>query len=250
MITAAFIRVRARVWSEVGSNFQVLARCDSINGEFLPMNQRMDAEQLKAIRALRERFLSDPDRTSLDLLRPEIARSWRRSIACKVNPDVPGIEVLQPQVDAVLADVASEALTDLKSILVDLGGAVCLADSRGVLAWYAGDRGMVKRAEQMFPLSGTAMSEEYFGTNSDGVALEEGKSVQIWGAEHFVGALQDSFCTSVPIRDPQRRSLRAILTIMLPEALVLSSDPRSVLLTAQGAVSEIRARLIERMESR
>ncbi|MGW4733919.1 sigma-54-dependent Fis family transcriptional regulator [Streptomyces shenzhenensis] len=201
--------------------------------------------------SLRERFVTDPAGTDLSRLRPVIARSWRRSLACNVQPGATVLEAItEPQVDEQLLICAEPVLTDLERLCADTEGAVCLTDAQGTLAVFRGDASAMRLAERTFPTIGGRMSEDLIGTNSDGTALEEGVAVQVWGGEHFTEALQGSCCTSVPVRDPLRRSIRGVLSLMLPHSVARRVDPRSILLTVQGAAAEVTRALAARLAAR
>ncbi|MFC9424080.1 sigma-54-dependent Fis family transcriptional regulator [Streptomyces sp. NPDC056987] len=201
--------------------------------------------------SLRERFVADPTTTDLSRLRPVIARSWRRSLACNVRPGSNVFtEAGQPHVDDQLLACAEPVLTELERLCADTQGAVCLTDAQGTLAVFRGDTAAVRQADRAFPVYGGRMAEDLIGTNSDGTALEEGTAVQVWGGEHFAETLQGSCCTSVPIRDPLRRSIRGVLSLMLPENLARQIDPRSILLIVQGAAAEVTRTLATRLAAR
>lgn len=202
------------------------------------------------IQSLRERFLAEPEVTDLSILRPVIARSWQRSLACNVTAVSPFLHTTVPQVDEQLLAAAEPVLTELERLCTDAGGLVVLTDAEGTLAVFRGDASERRKAELLFPSLGTRMAEDLIGTNSDGTVLEEGEAVQVWGAEHFNEALQNSYCTSVPIRDPLRRSVRGVLGLMLPEKLARTTHPGSVLLTVHGAAADITRRLAERLAAR
>ncbi|MEV7393012.1 helix-turn-helix domain-containing protein [Streptomyces sp. NPDC091215] len=220
-------------------------------GPSLALPWRVGTTANAEVIALRERFLADPAATDLSELRPVIARSWQRSLACRVRPG-PFVldEVAEPQVDEQLLLCAEPVLTELERLCADTQGSVCLTDAQGTLAVFRGEVGAMRLAERVFPTIGGRMSEDLIGTNSDGTALEEGTAVQVWGAEHFSEALQGSCCTSVPIRDPLRRSVRGVLSLMLPEAVARQVDPRSILLTVQGAAAEVTRALAARLAAR
>ncbi|MDR6958315.1 transcriptional regulator of acetoin/glycerol metabolism [Pseudomonas brassicacearum] len=204
-----------------------------------------------AIITLREKFLCDPLHTDLSTLRPVIARSWQRSALCQVSPAQKTMElVAKPHLDDRILQTARPILDELERLCVESQGIVTLADSMGTIADFRGDPMMVKRAEKSFPILGGCMSEDQIGTNSEGTAIEEGGAVQVWGAEHFNDALQDMYCTSVPIRDPLRRSIRGVLSLAFPERLVIGMDPRSILLILQGAASQINSALAASLAAR
>lgn len=203
------------------------------------------------ITSLRERFLSDPQGTDLSLLRPVIARSWQRSRAMNVRT---GAEALghtsEHRVDEQLLLVADPVISELERVCIESGGTVVLTDAQGTLALMRGHASEMRRAERLYATTGTRMSEDLLGTNSDGTAIEEERAVQVWGAEHFNEALQSSYCTSVPIKDPIRRSTRGVLGLMLPESVARDASPQSILLLVEGAAAEISRRLAERLAAR
>lgn len=204
----------------------------------------------RKILALQEQFLADPAGTDLSLLRPVIARSWQRSLACNVTSTAPLVELSDPRVDEQLLMAAEPILTELERLCIDSGGSVILTDAEGTINVFRGDPVQTRKAEQIHPIFGARMGEDLIGTNSDGTVLEEGEAVQVWGAEHFNEVLQNSYCTSVPVRDPIRRSIRGVLGIMLPEHVARTTNPRSILLLVHGAAAEITRRLAERLAVR
>ncbi len=203
------------------------------------------------IHSLRERFLSDPQGTDLSALRPVIARSWQRSLSWNVVSQPTALaSTSDSRIDEQLLLAAEPVLTELERVCVDVGGSVVLTDADGTLAMIRGHASEMRRAEQLFPLVGARMGEDLIGTNSDGTAIEENHAVQVWGAEHFNEALQGSYCTSVPIRDPLRRSTRGVIGLMLPESIGRDISPRSVLMLVEGAAADISRRLAERLAAR
>ena len=204
-----------------------------------------------ALEALRARFTSDPVRTDLSPLRPVIARSWQRSAMCNVSTSKRIMEAMaEPQLDEQFLRCADPVLYELERLCMDAHGCVSLADPMGTIALFRGEPSMVRWAEKTFPTLGGCMSEDLVGTNSDGTAIEEGSAVQVWGGEHYNEALQDTYCTSVPIRDPLRRSIRGVLSMVLPEQLAIGLDPRVILLIVQAAAAEITRALTERLAAR
>jgi sigma-54 dependent transcriptional regulator, acetoin dehydrogenase operon transcriptional activator AcoR len=195
------------------------------------------------LRALHERFICDPADTDLSSLRPVIAQSWQRSLQWNVRPELRTFEEYrQPRVDEQLLRCAKPVLDSLQQISADTGATIYVADQDGTIAAVLGD--------ERVAAPGTAMAEDITGTNSDGTALEEGRAVQVWGAEHFCEGMQHLYCTSVPVLDPLRRSVRALLSLSMPERLVSEADARSMVLIAQGAASELTQLLAARLAAR
>lgn len=204
------------------------------------------------LRSLHERFATDPAATDLSVLRPVIARSWLRSIACKVSPGLRIFdEIREPRLDELVLRCAEPVLTELERISTDTGAGICLADPVGTLAVFRGDAQMLRWAERAgVPPLGSSMAEEIAGTNGEGTVIEEGRGVQVWGAEHFAEGLQDFCCTSVPIRDPMRNTIRAILSLTMPERVGMKVDPRSIAWIVEGAAAEVTRLLAARLAVR
>ncbi|MGO4584035.1 sigma-54-dependent Fis family transcriptional regulator [Arthrobacter sp. 2RAF6] len=154
-----------------------------------------------------------------------------------------------PQLDEQLLKCAEPVMSDLERMCLDTNGCVSLTDPLGTMSVVRGEPSVLRWADRLFTL-GSRVSEDLSGTNSDGTALEEGTSVQVWGSEHFAENLQDICCTSVPIRDPLRGSIRAVLSLTLPAPIANESDPRSILLIVQGAAAEVSRRLAARLAAR
>lgn len=200
---------------------------------------RPTRESLRRLREAREDFLANPVGADLSGVRDVIARSWRRSVACNVNPESISPVQREVQIDGPFLKIAEPVVERLESLARDTGVAVVLCDAAGTIAALRGDREILKWADSQYAAIGSHMPEELAGTNSDGTALEEGASVQVWGAEHFAEGLQETFCSSVPIWDVLRRRIAAVLTLMVPEQVALSTDPGSLALVVEGAAAEI-----------
>lgn len=194
--------------------------------------------------------MEDPTNTDISSLRPVIARSWRRSVMSSVNPfkSMPD-SVRDHQIDSQFLKLAEPIIRELEYLCLDTNGCVSLSDTSGTLALFRGSATSMRLADSIFPIAGGSMAEELVGTNSDGTAIEEGRAVQVWGAEHFNTALSDMCCTSIPIRDPFRRSIRGIISLSLPSTVVQNIDPRTILLIVQSAAIEIGNALKARLAS-
>jgi transcriptional regulator of acetoin/glycerol metabolism len=206
-------------------------------------------ERSRQLRALHERFVTDPVNTDLSSLRPVIAQSWMRSLQWNVSPGLRTFEQYrQPRVDEQLLRCAKPVLDDLERMSADTGVSIYLADQDGTIAAVLGEA--QRAGAERVAAPGTVMSEDITGTNSDGTALEEGRPVQVWGAEHFCDGMQHLYCTSVPVFDPLRRSVRAVLSLSMPERLIEEADARSMALIAQGAAAELTQLLAARLAVR
>lgn len=204
-----------------------------------------------AHRKLQESFIADPGGTDLSTLRPVIERSWRRSLMWNIDPDRSTFEeIVEPRLDEIVLRAADPVLAQLEAIAADTGSSVFLSDPQGTITTFRGDPEVRRLTERVFPTFGGAMSEDIAGTNAEGTAIEEGGTVQIWGTEHFVESLQAFCCTSVPIHDPLRRSVRGFLSVALPAGIGMDMDPNFVAMITKGAAAEVTRLLSEKLSVR
>jgi transcriptional regulator of acetoin/glycerol metabolism len=209
--------------------------------EVLLRNGDLVQEQ-KQLQKLRNQFLSDQS-TDLSIIRPELAQSWRRSIQFGLDADCAKEDHLAvPKIDEALVESATPVLVRLSELAIALGGEAYICDPEGTAIPISGlefKNSLVVQKSAAF----ASAREDLVGTNSDGTAIETGKSFQVWGAEHFADRYQDVCCTSVPIWDPMRRKLRGLLTLMIPSEVGVAVDRRSILVILESAVSEIQNNL-------
>jgi transcriptional regulator of acetoin/glycerol metabolism len=212
--------------------------------------ERPTREWLARMRSTREHFIADPVGTDLSQVRDVIARSWRRSAACHVDPESIPTEVRDVQIDTPMLNIALPVVERLAGLARDTGASVVLADSAGTIAAMRGDKAMLEWADARFSIIGAHMPEELAGTNSDGTALEEGASVQVWGPEHYAEGLQETFCTSVLIQDALRRRVAGVITLMVPQQVAFDTDPGALALIVEGAAAEINRSAVARLADR
>jgi transcriptional regulator of acetoin/glycerol metabolism len=198
---------------------------------------------------LRNRFLADPAGTDLSILRPVIARAWKRSQRSWVDPNLSPLRAARtPQLEDRVIGTAEAPIRKLLESMSDDRTCVGLADSHGTLAALRGSHDALLWAAQKFAV-GRSMSEDIIGTNCVGTALEDGDGLRVRGAEHFTTRLHDTMCASSPVRDPLRGSVRAVLMIALPVASCLD-DLREVTALLDDAAREIASVLAVRAAPR
>lgn len=208
-----------------------------------PLHDVTTPAGLDAISEVRERFLADPT-TSLGGIRPEIVRSWQRSAGMGVDP-LAAFEIdPDAHIDAQTVACAEPFVRELESMAQDAGGQVTMMSPGGALV---GD--LTPTAMELFP-HGLVLLESACGTNGDGSALENGHGGWVFSREHYRDDMLSDSCFSALIRDPFRDSVRACLTLTLPESVMLASDPRSVALIVQGAAAKITRELAARSATR
>ncbi|MDI9979547.1 helix-turn-helix domain-containing protein [Rhodococcus sp. IEGM 1307] len=211
---------------------------------------RPNAVSLARQRALREQFLSDPGTVDLTGVREVIERSWRRSAACLVDPESLQTQMRESRLDAPFLQIATPIMQRLDDMAQDTGACVLLSDASGVHALRMGDSAALRWADSHAAVIGMGAAEEFAGTNSDGTALEEGGTVQVWGPEHYAEELQGTYCTSAPILDGLRNRVLAVLTLMVPERIALASAPGALALPVEWAAGEIGRQVSDRLTFR
>jgi hypothetical protein len=187
------------------------------------MKPPRDTDQRAAARALRdvhERFVTgEVDVSALESsdIRPVVARSWQRSRAKGVDPDIaaarPSSAAMSAESLANLRDThpLAPALPIIRRLLVDdavdSGVVVAVTAADGTLLWVEGDPVARGKAEKMNFAPGADWSERSAGTNAPGTALALGREIQILGWEHFSRIVQPWSCTAAPVHDPDSGAL-------------------------------------------
>ena len=195
-----------------------------------------DPRASAALRRAHELFVAGAiDAASLEStgLRPEVARSWQRSLATGVNPDsgAPFSPVGEELARLRANHPIAPALPVIRRLLVDdaagTGVVVAVTGADGTLLWVEGDRDARRRAEAMNFVPGADWSERAAGTNAPGTALAVDAEMQIHRSEHFSRVVQPWSCTAVPVHDPTTGALLGALDltggaeVATPQALAL-----------------------------
>jgi transcriptional regulator of acetoin/glycerol metabolism len=153
-------------------------------------------------------------------VRPEIADSWRRSAASRLEPALMaapvdeaalrGFDHSGPARRQFLA--ASTRLADnLAAELEDAVAAVVVCDDFGVVLYRAGRPEVLRRTDNVNLIPGGVWSERMAGTNGIGLALERGSSAHVYAAEHYIEALHGFSCTAAIVRHPVTREALGVL---------------------------------------
>jgi DNA-binding CsgD family transcriptional regulator len=178
-----------------------------------------------------------------DLVRDEIAASWRRSLQTGLRPDrfeVPH----EPDIDAdaLLVRAARPVLDQLADDLVPTRMSVLLTDGDAhVLDRRVPDPSLQGRLDGISLAPGFVYAESLIGTNAIGTALAQRGPSVVDGHEHFADALTTMACAAAPITDPRTgRLLGAVdLTCWADDAGPL------MLPLARRAAREIEQRLVD-----
>lgn len=187
---------------------------------------------IREIEHARESFLT---RASEDLsaLRPIVARSWYRSRAAGVHPDIDRAFLAEGRVDENTIGASEVHLRQLDDVVREMGGYVSLTAPNGALV----KPGFILDDGEFPP--GYSLLEESSGSNGEGLALEEGRGVWLAPEEHFRQDMRGNWCFASLVRDPFHNRVRAVVGLTLPADRVRGIEPSSTLLMLEGVASRI-----------
>ncbi|KAA8959848.1 helix-turn-helix domain-containing protein [Mycobacterium sp.] len=192
------------------------------------------------VESARQQFLAGGE-LKTDVVPPEVLRSWRRSLASRVDPDHLNLPYLNdPDTDTRLVHAATPVLRWMADELASQAVSVILTSPSGlVLERFAADLTLMRALDDVQLARGFNYAEEFAGTNGIGTALATGHPAFIQGGQHYVGALGRLACAGWPIRDPiTGRTLGAVdLTCWASQ-----SDPH-LLTLAKSAGRQVEDRL-------
>jgi len=170
-------------------------------------------EEARRLSIARELYLSGRPEAA-ESLRPVVGAAWRRSRAWGVDPDSREVQRFSAaRVDRRFRDAVEPVLRHLMDVVADTMAVVILTDCNGIIYRVEGDRGVRHLLERVKAVAGADLSEDSCGANAVGTALEEGRGIQMWGAEHYIAGFQPFACTAVPIRDPLAGKLLGVLDV-------------------------------------
>ena len=192
---------------------------------------------------VRDRF-QDYESDDLTGVRPIVARSWRRSRAAGVVPDLDKGYLEEGRVDEPTVAIAEPHLRRLDDIAKDAGGYVSLTSPNCTLA-----KPSYLRQVEDFP-DGYSLLESSCGSNGEGMALEEGRGVWLAPEEHYRSDMWGNWCFASLVRDPLHNRVRAIVGLTFPAARVRDIDPGSTLLMLEGVTSRIEREIESRISER
>lgn len=212
-------------------------------GAAAPLFDVRTTDGLASIAAVRDAFMHDPT-VSLDGIRPRIARSWRRSVAMKVDPFAPVVIDPGARIDEQTRLCAEPFVREVERLAFDAGGDITVISPDGVLV-----HDLTPAIVDRYP-HGRVLLESVCGTNGDGTALEEGQGGWVYSQEHFREDMMSTGCYTVLIRDPFRDNVRALVSLTLPESVISASDARGVALVMEGMAAKVVRELAKRSASR
>lgn len=171
----------------------------------------MSSEQLE-----RRRRTVEAARANGEALDPAIEQSWERSRpvvrsdSTAAPVDAESDEVRERWEASPIRRSGVELESQLEAAAADSGMIAAVTDDEGRILWAAGNHQMMHDAEQVGFVPGGRWDERSAGTNALGLALVTGKLSSVFSAEHWVDAVRDWACWSVPITAPNGRRLGVI----------------------------------------
>ncbi|MDF3298533.1 helix-turn-helix domain-containing protein [Streptomyces tropicalis] len=155
--------------------------------------------------------------------RPVIGRSWERVLRSGVDPERGARAGLLPREEVERRREASPlrlVLPVLREGLLSVADAahhiVVVADAEGRVLWREGNAAVLRRADGVGFEPGADWGEGAVGTNGVGTPAVVRRPVQVFAAEHFVGALASWTCAGAPLTDPRDGRLIGVVDVSGP----------------------------------
>ena len=186
----------------------------------------------------------------LDMIRPEILDSWKRSLKYGVSPFGVRNTTLPPdKLDALLEKnrlLISVAHDHLKKLYLYVKGtnfALALVNHDGyVLDILADDDLIHQKASSSGLTLGCLRSEKAVGTSGIAICLTLGTPYAVYGKEHFIQPHHDYICCGAPVYS-QERELLGCLALIGPYRLAPAHSLGMITAAADGVEKELKLRL-------
>jgi transcriptional regulator of acetoin/glycerol metabolism len=158
------------------------------------------------------------DASSHQLLRPDIAMSWRRSAVAGLTPAhrITGPLTLEFDSSSRLLQAATPVLDSIRDSLQGVRAGGLLADASGtVVGRFFGDPDLATAADRFGGCVGMQFDESSTGTNAIATCIETKMPVNIVGNEHYLDCLKGYDCYGVPIINPVTRRLEGAVDLQV-----------------------------------
>src|ERR1700730_10322028 len=195
----------------------------------------------------RERFLESGDLGNGSVRGPVLA-SWRRSQFGGVSVELQELPY-QPNIDtdSRLVHAAQPVVDRLQAVLADMAVSVIVTDAHArVLDRRAGDPSLLRELDAVWLAPGFSYAEEFAGTNAIGTAVEEKRTAEVCGSEHFSGRLRTLSCAGAPIQNPLTGRIEGVIDVTCWRS---EANPLMPALVEQAA-TEIEHRTLARVSGR
>lgn len=192
-----------------------------------------------------------------DILCPEVAASWRRCAAMKLNPNAASIPVKLSKSELarvcsenrVFIDVALPFMRFLEAAVRGTGFILVLTEASGIVLEAFGDESVMERARENNYIPGCSRIESEVGTNAIGLALYERKPIQLTGPEHFHVRNHGWTCASAPVFAPDGKILGTVT--LSGESMAAHRHTLGMVISAAEAIQDrLRKRELSREKDR
>ena len=153
-------------------------------------------------------------KSSPSIERPEIALAWHRAALNGLDPDHPGVKIVDVAAATRLSVAAEPVINELAASMHDHPFSVMLADERAcIIGARFGDDSIARHVERRGGVPGRVFTEELTGTSSIGTVIELRRPFAVHGGEHYLEALKDLSCYGAPIFHPVTGSIVGLIDV-------------------------------------
>lgn len=188
-------------------------------------------------------------------LRSVIGASWRRMRAQGISPSgtpeiapLAGDELLRRREVSGLRPLMPLLRQHLLPACEATGQLMVVADVEGRVLWREGQTGVLRHADHLGFVGGSAWTEGNVGTNAIGTCLVTETPVHIHAAEHYAESHTPWTCAAAPLRDPATGRVLGVVDLSGPAHTVHAGTLSLVTLAARLAELEIRTSTQERLQ--
>jgi transcriptional regulator of acetoin/glycerol metabolism len=167
--------------------------------------QNLQDRRLSALRAWNA-FVEEGDGAA-SLVRPEILRSWQRSMP-RVSRDVVEAplddesEAYAFWHDSPLQRAVSNVEAELRRTAEDGDLVLAITDQQTRILWTYGGRVMRRKAESVNFVPAARWDDESVGTNALDLATRLKRPAMVFSAEHYAPIVHNWVCWAAPVHDP------------------------------------------------
>lgn len=187
-------------------------------------------------------------------IRSIIGASWRRMRVQGMSPGgapeiapLPSDELLRRREVSGLRPLMPLLRQHLLPACEATGQLMVVADVDGRVLWREGQPGVLRHADRLGFVGGSAWTEGNVGTNAIGTCLVTESPVHIHAAEHYAEAHTPWTCAAAPLRDPATGRVLGVVDLSGPAHTVHAGTLSMVALAARLAELEIRSAAQERL---
>ena len=208
-----------------------------------------DSVDARRVRTARDRLLAGREPFPGDV-RPVVLESWRRSIACGVDPGTaaaPIVRFAEDPVDAearsTLRAAAAPVLRFVGQILGDQSFVLLLTDRTCRTIDVLGPKSVLDECERINAVPGSEWAEDRVGTDAVALSTRLEEPIQIHWSENYAAVGERWTGNSAPVHDPESGELLGAISIYGFEAI---AHPKALEVNTSAALMiEQRLRLAE-----